>query len=1180
MKSLNRLRNTQLFLLDSGASFSIFTNAEFFTALHPVEDDDEMFDAQDQQIALKGKGTVTLNLGRVVRLEAYLSSDIFCDIISTPQLEKFGIYPNFETRSLRNQDGIEVAKLIKHQEVYWLSNDVADKAKHAKINKVKALTKSSKKIPLATLHESLSHINVKYIKKSVELGLIADVRTSDVDWSGIDWFNCESCMAGKGKRHNHVPNSRETYQARYSALEFLHTDIFGPMHHMPARIPKYFITFTDERTRYRWVFPLLYKNEKAVLDTFEHLIYHIHRQHGVKVKAFQMDKGSEYTNQSIRSFLASEGIDTYYTSVGDSSSHGIAERLNLTLMNDCRTILENSKMPKHLWFHAVRAACNHRNSLFNPKLGTSSRSKIGLSPIRAQGLPRFGQPCMVHDHLALKRKLKERSVPGYILRKSENSYGFLIYIPSTGRVVDTQNYDIIDRHRTILPEDGSDLEFEHSDTDITDTDESPSDTGNEQDPNKHPSNVTRTRSGECYSSGESDIESDTYQDVPMITQNIEFTPAEEIEANPDQIIAQEMRTSHISPEGGSDETSEEEHTLTFETNENQDYNQGENGEENSDSSEDSDDEEIKTNEDIFAEITKDPLPRGSRKRKLPTEHEHETVEWKRKRINYIRAMRHKKAIPEIAEKSIQYRDAITRNKSHSERNEYKAAYDKEIDQLEKHKTWDLSNPIDVHSVPASKIVSSMFIFTTKRDGRRKCRCVARGDRQKPGTYDPDAEAYTVAHEALTMCLAIALEQGWAIKQLDITSAYLYAPLKEELYIKAPPHYGLRDKVFKLNKSLYGLKQSGANWYEVIKKFLTSECELKEIKQWPCVMVRRKKEETLVVNLFVDDMIVMTSNEELYEELLNNLKREFETKVVAEGTPENDGFAKYDILGLEIEYKRFDRMLIGMEKTIIEKLPKLDLPLQGKKERFVPGQPGRILDLSNKELLLSKEEFDSKVNHMQKIVGLLSYITHKCRFEMAYYVNILAQYTLFPCDEVFELVLQCVQYLWTNKHKKLTWIRSKDNNNIRIDAIADASHATQEEYKSQLGYFYKINGHIVFARSTRSTISCVSSTEAELNALFNSFPKLKSLQQIATDLGFNSQATVFTDSQTVIASITKTDTSKFRNRFFGSKAFRLRQEYDAGEFQVEYVSTKDNTADILTKPLSVKMFQNLTDSWMK
>lgn len=83
----------------------------------------------------------------------------------------------------------------------------------------------------------------------------------------------------------------------------------------------------------------------------------------------------------------------------------------------------------------------------------------------------------------------------------------------------------------------------------------------------------------------------------------------------------------------------------------------------------------------------------------------------------------------------------------------------------------------------------------------------------------DLVSNTVHHYALMSCLAIALDNDYDIIQIDISSAYVYAPLQEELYICSPLHLNLVSKVFKLEKSLYGLKQAGANWYSKNNKLL-------------------------------------------------------------------------------------------------------------------------------------------------------------------------------------------------------------------------------------------------------------------------------------------------------------------------------------------------------------------------
>ncbi|QEU61151.1 hypothetical protein KDRO_E00220 [Kluyveromyces lactis] len=76
-------------------------------------------------------------------------------------------------------------------------------------------------------------------------------------------------------------------------------------------------------------------------------------------------------------------------------------------------------------------------------------------------------------------------------------------------------------------------------------------------------------------------------------------------------------------------------------------------------------------------------------------------------------------------------------------------------------------------------------------------------------------------------LAMTLDHNLTAFQTDISSEYLYAELKEELYPRSRPRMNSRNKVLKLNKSLYGLKQSRANWYALIKQFLIEECGLIE-----------------------------------------------------------------------------------------------------------------------------------------------------------------------------------------------------------------------------------------------------------------------------------------------------------------------------------------------------------------
>ncbi|MCB6599109.1 hypothetical protein LI118_16785, partial [Erysipelatoclostridium ramosum] len=127
--------------------------------------------------------------------------------------------------------------------------------------------------------------------------------------------------------------------------------------------------------------------------------------------------------------------------------------------------------------------------------------------------------------------------------------------------------------------------------------------------------------------------------------------------------------------------------------------------------------------------------------------------------------------------------------------------------------------------------------------------------------------------------------------------------------------------------------------------------------------------------------------------------QYDTKIINLG--ESDEEIQYDILGLEIKYQRGKYMKLGMENSLTEKIPKLNVPLnpKGKKLR-APGQPGHYIDQD--ELEIDEDEYKEKVHEMQKLIGLASYVGYKFRFDLLYYINTLAQHILFPSRQVLDM----------------------------------------------------------------------------------------------------------------------------------------------------------------------------------
>lgn len=142
------------------------------------------------------------------------------------------------------------------------------------------------------------------------------------------------------------------------------------------------------------------------------------------------------------------------------------------------------------------------------------------------------------------------------------------------------------------------------------------------------------------------------------------------------------------------------------------------------------------------------------------------------------------------------------------------AMEEERKALEKNGTWEVTSlPKDKRALDSKWVYKVKF----KPNGeveRYKARLVARGDKQVKGkdykaTFSPVAKFATVR-----MMIALATKRNWKLHQLDINNAFLHG--EEEVSLKIPSH----QKVCKLKKSLYGLKQASRQWNIELRRFLS------------------------------------------------------------------------------------------------------------------------------------------------------------------------------------------------------------------------------------------------------------------------------------------------------------------------------------------------------------------------
>nr|GFC49919.1 retrovirus-related Pol polyprotein from transposon TNT 1-94 [Tanacetum cinerariifolium] len=111
-------------------------------------------------------------------------------------------------------------------------------------------------------------------------------------------------------------------------------------------------------------------------------------------------------------------------------------------------------------------------------------------------------------------------------------------------------------------------------------------------------------------------------------------------------------------------------------------------------------------------------------------------------------------------------------------------------------------------------------------------------------------------EAIRIFLAYAAHKSFTMFQMDVNTAFLHGSLKEDLYVCQPEGFIDADHpshVYKLKKALYGLKQAPRAWYDELSMFLLHNHFIKGTID-PTLFIRRFKDNILVVQVYVDDII--------------------------------------------------------------------------------------------------------------------------------------------------------------------------------------------------------------------------------------------------------------------------------------------------------------------------------------
>lgn len=494
--------------------------------------------------------------------------------------------------------------------------------------------------------------------------------------------------------------------------------------------------------------------------------------------------------------------------------------------------------------------------------------------------------------------------------------------------------------------------------------------------------------------------------------------------------------------------------------------------------------------------------------------------------------------------------------------EWQEALDYEISQLEKLGTWELADlPRGANLIPCH------FVLATKRgpDGQKlklRARLVANGQRQQYGLDFFETFAPTSNMSTIRTVLAMAAQNDWEIHQVDIKSAYLYAELKEDIYMRAPPGYlkaGQERKVLKLKRSLPGLKQAGYEWSEELAGvFAKLGFTRSQIDQ--AVYFKRSKDEHTVITVSVDDMAVTSKHLRHITQFKDDLRQHFEITDLGELNW---------LLGLKVQRDRTARTITLSQRayvdTVLERFGLTDA-----KTAQTPMEAGTLLSDAQSPATHAQHEAMQNVPY-QRAIGSLMYAATSTRPDISFAVSTLSQFMQNPGQAHWEASKRVMRYLKGTADLQLTL----GNTDAGLEAYVDADWASQPHRHSMSGYVVLLNGGPVAWSARKQPLIALSTAEAEYIALTTVARELLYLQLLIEELysELPLPTPIHCDNQSAIALASK---PKFqaRTKHIDIRFHFVRQHIKNGTFSLLYCPTDDNIADAFTKALPRPRLQKL------
>lgn len=422
---------TNMWCLDSGATSHLCKDKSLFTNIQKIHSGIRMADSTTTPIRAIGNVKIFANSGNtsksVLLTNALHVPDLHTNLLSVAKLVDKDHTVTFHRQGavIKDEQGNVKLQIKRKGDLFYLDQN-AQQAKSAIQTKSQA----------ENWHRRLGHVNFQDVKFLVNERYIKG--------PNVEFQNnppCETCIMGKLTRLP-FPKHSETST---TPLGIVHTDLCGPMRVSSHGGARYFLTFTDEYSRWTDVYFL--RNKDEVIDKFKEYKSHVENQTGYRIKTLQSDNGKEFCNAQMEDLLKQNGIQRRLTAPYTPQQNGIAERKNRTLIEMARCMLLESGMSPSFWGEAVKTANYIRNRCPSQSLkeGTPYEKRTGRRP-NLHFLQVFGCKAFVLNKAPGKGKFDARAIRGRFVGYSEISKAFRIWIPSEKKIRISRDVKFVDEY--------------------------------------------------------------------------------------------------------------------------------------------------------------------------------------------------------------------------------------------------------------------------------------------------------------------------------------------------------------------------------------------------------------------------------------------------------------------------------------------------------------------------------------------------------------------------------------------------------------------------------------------------------------------------------------------------------------------------------------------------------------